>query len=51
MATRCINSQTLFREEDEMEVDQTNSGLGSGVVMITLRIIDLDSGTCLLSFQ
>ncbi|VDN98407.1 unnamed protein product, partial [Rodentolepis nana] len=50
VATRCINHQTLSADEDE-ERESSNPLLGSGVVMATIRIADMDSGVCLLSFD
>ncbi|VDK40073.1 unnamed protein product [Taenia asiatica] len=47
--TRSINNQIASLEEEEQE--QTNPMLGSGVVMATIRIADMDSGTCMLSFD
>nr|CDS26084.1 Transmembrane protein 129 [Hymenolepis microstoma] len=50
VATRCINNQTLSPDGDE-ERESSDPLLGSGVVMATIRIADMDSGVCLLSFD
>lgn len=48
--TRSINNQIASLEEEE-EQEQADPTLGSGVVMATIRIADMDSGACVLSFE
>lgn len=50
VATRCINNQTLSADDDD-ERGMTDPLLGSGVLMATIRIADMDSGACLLTFE
>ncbi|VDM23151.1 unnamed protein product [Hydatigera taeniaeformis] len=48
VGTRWINNQMASFEEEQ---EQTDLVLGSGVVMATIRIADMDSGACMLSFD
>nr|CDS24596.1 Transmembrane protein 129 [Echinococcus granulosus] len=50
VGTRCINNQIASLGEDE-EQERADPMLGSGVVMATIRIADMDSGACMLSFD
>ncbi|KAM7533441.1 hypothetical protein Aperf_G00000119369 [Anoplocephala perfoliata] len=50
VATRSITNQTLPADDDD-ERELEDPLLGSGVLMATIRIADMDSGVCLLTFD